>query len=388
MTAPPALVYLTGELGHGGSERQLFLLLKHLDPQRWARHVVVFNPTSYPVYNDALRRLGVTVWELPREVRGIPRRLLWLVRLLRRLRPRVVHSWTVHDNAYAALAGLLARVPLRWGSLRGSLHSDALRRMPAIFRWLCLRGVGRLVVNSQAIAGQLAAAGYPAARVSVLANGVELGDLGNPADRDEPDFGDLGIPPGAPVAGIVGNLRRVKNHLLFVRAMAQVLPAFPDARAVIVGQPLPSEPHVAAELEAEIARLGLGGRVLLAGFRGEVPALMRRFTVLCLSSHSEGLPNVVLEAMAAGRPVVATRVGGVPELVRDGVTGLLVAPGDVEGFAAAVRRLLAEPDLAARLGEAGRELASGEHSCAAAAATLGGLYLDALAARGIQLPHG
>lgn len=375
------LLYLTGELGHGGSERQLYLLLKYLDPARCRATVVVFNPTPYPVLNDALREAGVEVIELPAEVRGIRKRLMYLRRLCRQLRPHVIHSWTIHDNAYAAVAGWLGGVPLRWGSLRGSLHSQAIQALPAIYRFICLRGVQRLLVNSQALRDQLLDAGLGGSRVAVLPNGVEL----PPPDLRPADLSGLGIDARAPVVGIVGNLRRVKNQQLFVQAMAEVIRHHPDARGVIVGQPLPSEPDLQAELQAEIDGLGLHGQVLLAGFRDNVPALLQRFDVLALTSHSEGQPNAILEAMAAGTPVVATSVGGIPELLSNGKTGRLVPAGDADALAHAVDGLLQDPDAARRLGAAGRAQVQEKHACEVAAAQLERLYRGALAARGIRL---
>ncbi len=380
-TSQLRLLYLTGELGHGGSERQLYLLLKHLDPARCRATVVVFNPTPYPVLNEALRAASVDVIELPPEIRGIRKRLAYLRRLCRRLRPHVLHSWSVHDNAYAAVAGRLAGVPLRWGSLRGSLHSEAIRSLPALYRFLCLRGVQRLLVNSEALRDQLLDASLGGSRIAVLPNGVEL----PPADVQPADLSGLGIDTQAPVVGILGNLRRVKNQQLFVQAMAEVIRHHPDARGVIVGQPLPSEPDLPAELQAEIDGLGLHGKVLLAGFRSDVTSLLARFDVMALTSHSEGQPNAILEAMAAGTPVVATSVGGIPELLGDGDAGLLVPAGDADALAQAIEGLLLDPTRARRLGQAGRLRVQKRHACSHAAAHLERLYRGALRARGITV---
>lgn len=366
------VAHLINHLGRGGSERQLVLLLRHLDPRRFVHRVVVFNPSPHRVWDAELAALGVEVEGLPADVRGVARRLLHLGRGLRQWRPHVVHSWTVHDNPYAGVLGRLLGVPVRWGSLRGSLASPGLERLPSLVRFLILRSVDRLLVNSRALAGELTAAGYPPARVDVLPNCVEL--VASPAA----DLSSLGIEADAPVVGSIGNLRRIKNHELFVRAMAEVLPRHPRARAVIVGQPLASEPGYPAEIEAEIARRGLTGRLILTGFRDDVPRVHARLAVLCLTSHSEGMPNAVLEAMAAARPVAAVRVGGVPELVRHGWNGFLAEPDDADGLAAAVDRLLADPALAAEMGVHGRRLAVAEHDCRRAAARLASLYEEAL----------
>lgn len=369
------VAHLINHLGRGGSERQLVLLLRHLDPRRFAHRVVVFNPSPHRVWDDELAARGVEVVSLPADLRGVARRLLYLGRRLRPWRPHVLHSWTVHDNPYAGVLGRVLGVPVRWGSLRGSLSSPGLESLPAPYRFLVLRSVDRLLVNCRALAGELAAAGHPASRVAVLPNGVEL------VNAPPADLSALGIEPGMPVVGTVGNLRRIKNHEMFVRAMAEVLPRHPRARAVIVGQPLASEPGYAAEIERAIADLGLAGRLVLTGFRADVPNVLSRLAVLCLTSHSEGMPNSVLEAMAASRPVAAVRVGGVPELVRDGWNGFLVEPGDAAGLARAVDRHLADPALAAEMGVHGRQLAAAEHDCRRLAGRLASLYEEALKGR-------
>jgi len=365
-------VHLINHLGRGGSERQLFLTVTHMDPTRWKNHVVVFNPSRELVYDEALKEKGVEIWPMPAEVRGIRRRLFWLTRLLRKLEAQVVHSWTVHDNAYAALAGRLAGTPVRWGSLRGSLATPALEALSRPVRLLTFRGVQRVVANCDSLGRQLEAEGIPAHRTLVLPNCVELPDPYPPPAL----LAELGIGEEEPLVGSIGNLRQVKNHEMFVRAMAELQPRHPEARGLIVGQPLASEPAYETKIQQEIQRLGLEEKLLLTGFRSDVTPLLRRLAVVCLTSHSEGMPNAVLEAMAAGRPVVAVRVGGVPELVQDGVTGLLVEPGDHRGMAKAVASLLDSPREAEAMGRAGRLRAEEHHSCEKAARQLSKLYLE------------
>ncbi len=364
------LLFLVGELGLGGSERQLFLVLKHLDKRRFDCHVVVFNRSPYVVLNDALRAEGVQVWEVPPACRSVWRRLRYLYDLARNLRPDVVHSWTAHDNPYAGLIGRIVGAKAVLGSLRNLPALPGFRDLPVLYRLLALRSVPKLVVNTATIAEALTAGGYPASRVVVIPNGVELPVPGAAA----PDLADLGIRDDHRVVGIVGNLRRVKNHELFVEAMAQVVAAHPQARGLIVGQPVASDPEQPEHTAAAIRAFGLEQHVILAGFRADVPALMQRFAVFCLTSTSEGMPNVILEAMAAARPVVATRVGGVAELVADAESGFLVEKGDSRGFAAAVSRLLADPARARQMGERGREIARRRFSCERAAARFAELY--------------
>lgn len=344
------IIYLIGQLGLGGSERQLALLLKHLDKTRFEPHVVVFNPSPNVTLEDDLRRDGVIVYEMPARRRGVLSRLVWLWQLLRRIRPRIVHSWTFYDNAYAALAGALARIPLRLGSLRGALNAPGFSSASLLARWLILYGVHGHVVNAQQAVDELRAAGVDPQRIFLLPNAVEIPSI--PAHP---------LPPRR--VGMVANLRREKNYPLFLRGLAKTLTDFPDVCGVMVGQAvLPYDPQTPLLIQAEIERLGLPGRLVQAGFQSDVSSFLAEWEIFCLTSDSEGTPNVVLEAMAAGLPVVATRVGGIPQVIEHDVTGLLIPPGDESALAAALRDLLSHPEKARRMGRAARERVEREFS--------------------------
>lgn len=364
------LVFFSGFLGFGGSERQLFLLLSHFDRRLFDIHIVVFNPSPNETYQGPLEQLGVRVWQIPPAVRGIGPRLRFLAGLLRQLKPDIVHSWTFHDNVYAGITGRIARARLCWGSLRNAYHATEVQKLPAVYRQLALYLVPKIMVNSNVLADELVAAGYRRERVLVLPNCVAAAPAGLPAA----DLADLGLTDQHQVVGIVGNLRYQKNHLLFVRGMAKVCAQFEQARGLIVGQPLPLNPGVAEEIVATIAAEGLQDKLILAGFRPDVPAVMQRLDVLAMTSHYEGMPNVVMEAMAAARPVVATRVGGVPDLIEQGVNGFIVSPNDPDQFAEAVAKLLSRPEQAKMMGAAGRRIVDQKFSCPALSQQLQNLY--------------
>jgi glycosyltransferase involved in cell wall biosynthesis len=295
-------------------------------------------------------------------------------RILRGFSPHIVHSWSVHNNAYAGLVGRLARIPICLGSLRGSIYLDGFRKATLLQRWLSLHTVSTVTVNARSIAEELRGIGYPSARVHFLPNCVEI-----PSPLPAPDLSVYGIDGHQTLIGTVGNLRRVKNQFMFIDALARVLPEFPHLRAVIVGQPISGEDGLQDQLQRHIHDLGLDGKIILLGFRDDVPALMARFSIFCLTSDSEGTPNTVLEAMAAGRPVVATRVGGVPDLIQDGVTGMLVDPGDHSALAARLIQLLENPEMAEQIGQTGMHVIKRDYSCQDAVDRLADLYQRALA---------
>jgi len=369
---------IIGELGRGGTEQQLRLVMKHMDAAQCERHVMVFNSSRLLVHDDDLEAHGVRVWRISDRHGSIPQRMLDLYRLLRRLRPQVVHSWTTHDNAYAGIVGALARVPVRLGSLRGALDSDGMRRLPRLLRSLSIRSVQGLVVNNEGLRESLMAVGVDRARIAVLPNCVES----RPANEASvtADLTEVGIEPSHLVIGTVGNLRGVKNHGLLVEAMAQIASERRDVRCVIVGQDVAAEPHVRTGLERVIDQLGLRGTVVLLGFRDDARSVVRRCDIFCLTSASEGTPNALLEAMSEARAIVATRVGGVAELIEHRENGWLIEPGDREGLVQGLRDLLSDPAKREALGARARRRVK-ELDCRQMALRLADLYRDALEGR-------
>jgi glycosyltransferase involved in cell wall biosynthesis len=269
-----------------------------------------------------------------------------LRRLLRREGADVLHTHTLAAaNALGRLAGRLAGVPVV-----SHLHIENHFR-PAT-RWL-LRGLDNR--TARRCAGLIAVSddtrrayerqGYAEGRIEVVYNGVEL------AGDTAPDLRvELGLPADAALIGEVARLCDVKGQ----RELIQALPEVSEARLVLVGADLEQGGAFQASLEDEAERLGVRDRVVFAGRRPDADAVLGAFDIVALPSWTEGLPLVVLEAMARRRPVVATPVGGTPEVVADGETGFLVPPRDPQTLARALRRLLDDPALRWRMGDAGR----------------------------------
>jgi glycosyltransferase involved in cell wall biosynthesis len=229
--------------------------------------------------------------------------------------------------------------------------------------WLC----AAIVAVSDATRESLLEQGYPAARTVTIHNGIE------PAEPVEP--AELDLPQGAPRLLEVARLCDVKGQRELIRALARL--ERQDAVVLLAGEDLEAGGAFRRGLEQEAEGLGVAERVRFLGYRGDVPALIAAADVFVLPSWVEGLPLGVLDAMARGKPVVAGAVGGTPELVADGETGLLVPPRDVDALVRALDELLRDADRARRLGEAGRERALAEFSAAAAAERVLRLYAAA-----------
>lgn len=275
-----------------------------------------------------------------------------LARLLRRERADLLHTHTaLAANVLSRIAGRIAGVPvISHLHIENHFRPQPLLRAPlrALDNWTA-RLAARHVAVSEDTRRAFVEQGYPAARVVTIYNGIELSAAASANGGRL--RAELGVPADASLIGSVARLCAVKGQ----RELIEALGSLPGTRLLLVGDDLEEGGEYRRSLERDAARLGVSDRVVFTGPRGDVPAILEELDVFVLPSWTEGLPMTVLEAMAQGKPVVATPVGGTPELVVDGETGLLVPPRDPTRLAQAIRGLLADPDRAARLGRAGRE---------------------------------
>jgi glycosyltransferase involved in cell wall biosynthesis len=374
------LVHLLGWAG--GGERFAARLVAALDPERFDRHLCV---TRWDPVRDAgpgteaelelLRDAGVEFIGLDRRSRLDLPAWLPLLRLLREERVDVLHAHMFGSNVTGVAIGKAARVPVvvaheqtwdyRGRPLRRFLDRHLIARYSDAF----------VAVSSADRQRMIEIEGIPPDDIVLIPNAVPPAEP--VAGRDV--RGELGIAADAPVVGLVAMLRPQKAVEVLLDATAILRERFPALRVVIVGD---GRDRPAAE--ERIARLGIGEQVLMPGQREDVADLIAAFDVATLCSDFEGTPLALMEYMDAARPIVATRVGGVPDLVDDGAEAVLVPPRDPTALAEAIGGLLADPERAARLGDRARERRRAEFGIDAAAARVTALYEEILERKGIE----
>jgi glycosyltransferase involved in cell wall biosynthesis len=353
--------------GVSGSENHLLALLPALRSAGIdARFLGLdVSGSDAPRFYDRLDDLGVPYRQVRCGADVSPRMARDVVRAIRAERPDLIHTHLVHGDVYGAIAAAALRVP--YISTR---HNDD-RYLLGPFRYVdraFARRARRLIAISDAVRRFLEAAGYAPEKLVTIRYGLD--EL--PVAPAEVTPEDDGIPPSAPLVVAVGRLIAQKDHATLVRAFARVHADAPEARLAILG----SGP-LEGQTRALVRDLDLEAVVSLPG-RTNIGDWLARGNVFVHTSRWEGFGIVLLEAMLASLPVVATSVSAVPEVVVDGETGILVAEGDVDGVAGALSQLLEDPDRARRLGVAGRDRARTEFSVAHMTQGTIAVYRDAL----------
>jgi len=366
----PLVVHLVYALGVGGLET---LLVDCINRMPAYRHAVVCL-TRYTDFAARIQRPDVTLHALGKPPGLGLKTHLHFWQLMRRLRPTVLHTYNLAALEYAFTAAV-AGVPVRIHAEHGRDASDPeglnpkhnfLRRRIAPF-------VDRFIPVSADLNRWLKdVVRIPAAKTLFIKNGVDTDKYapGGTAAADAP-WG-----PDDIVIGTVARVQDVKNHRLLVEALARLRVSHPQAAARVKLAIVGDGPLLPA-VRRQVADLGLQDAVWLPGARADVKDLLHTFTVFALPSLAEGTPVSMLEAMACGLPVVASRVGGIPEVVDDGVQGLLVPVGDADALAQALARYAFDPALRARHGRAARARVEERFSMRAMLSAYGDLY-DAL----------
>jgi glycosyltransferase involved in cell wall biosynthesis len=336
--------------GPGGAEQMLVHLATHLDPNKYRRKVVLLR-TGW--LEDQLREHGIETVLIPSSRSFDLPFLNKLMAEAKRFGADLIHSHLPGANLYSSVAGrltgrpsvltyhgelFLPGSPTRYGGIKNLLVRNCASKIVMVADYL----------NKDFVD----IAGFPEAKLTTVYNGIPLSKP-DPAFDRAAKRAEVGVGPDDPVVGIVANFRPAKGYEYFIEAAHRVTKQVENARFLVVGQ---GREVIEKNVRELIDRYNLHKNVLLLGFRPDVPELLLVFDIFVLSSISEGLPLSVAEAMAAYKPVVVTRVGGLAEIVDDGQSGYLVEPANADELAARMIKLLADSELRESMGRRGRKI--------------------------------
>lgn len=359
---------MTNSFETGGSERQFAVLARNLPREQ------------FDINLGCIRRIGpfaqefgeVPEYWLGGSLYGVTsvRTRLRLSKALRDQKVQIAHAFDFYTNLTLIPAARLARVPVVIGSQRqlgDLLTPNQFRAQAAAFRWC-----DAVICNSRAAADRLAEEGISEDKLVVIGNALAT-------EAFTPESEAVLKKPGTLRVGMVARMNaHYKNHAGFLRIAAKIGAKMTNLEFLLAG-----DGPLRADLERQAKELGIGERVIFLGDRRDVPSVLGSLDVAVLTSDSESLSNVILEAMAAGLPVVAYKVGGNVELVND-ERGMLIPPGDEEGFAAAIERLLVTPALGAEMGRQARRFAEEKFSLAAVLRQYEDCYRTLLDKKGVR----
>jgi len=376
---PINLLYLITDLKYGGAQTVLLSLFDHLDTECYSPQVACLYGGNLPVGN-ALRARGIRVADLKMSHFWRLDALWRLYRLLKREQIAILHTSLFHASLVGRLVGRLACVPviLTWRqnvSLGGRWRSLVNRLTSGL-------DDGVVAVAGFVRQAELQESGIPASKVTVIVNCIDFERYANvePGSRARLRL-DFGIPPGDFVIGFIGRFHPQKGIEVLIEAFARIAPDRPGLWLLLVG-----DGELRPRLRALSEASGGSARTIFTGAREDIPRILAALDLFVLPSLWEGLPLALLEAMAAGLPVVASDVGGVPEILVDGETGCLVPPRDPAALAAAILEFVDHPEIRQRLGAAGQQRVKESFSAQNLVARLTALYEELLLKKGAARP--
>ncbi|MBI5469514.1 MAG: glycosyltransferase [Deltaproteobacteria bacterium] len=340
ITYPANIMHLVQGLEVGGLEHVVVSLIKGLDRSRYASSVCCFDTLG----SLAGSLNGSTKVHLLKRKQGIDYAYPFrLAAFLKREKIQILHLHNSTAYFYGVIAGKLAGTPVviyteHARDVRPNMKVRVADRVLSVFTDRVVAVAGFIKKNL------VEQEWFDPLKITIAYNGVD-GSRFSAANDTAGIKKELGLGERSKVVGIVARLDPIKNHRSLIEAMDKVVKEFPDSVLLIIG-----DGPLRGELTELVSRLGLEKNIRLLGTRGDVERLLSIFDVFVLSSLSEGLPLTLLEAMASGRPIIATGVGGIPEVIENGVDGIIVPPGNTESLAKAITGLLNDRDRALKMG--------------------------------------
>ncbi len=369
------IIHIITRLDMGGSAQNTLLTALHHDSQHYNVWLIkgstlesAMTKAETKLVEDQLetaKKQGIEIIDVPSLVRRISpindlRGLVALFRLMRKLEPHIVHTHTSKAGMLGRLAAWLARVPTIVHTPHGHVfYGHFGRSLSRIFlqmeRLLAKITHHHIALTPEEGNDYLNLGVAKSNNISVIHSGVDLNCFKRSATKSGPRRNELGISPDSLVVGYVGWLIPIKGVTYLVNAMAEVIQRHPNSLLVLVGKG-DEEAEEEMKLKEQVENLGLTDNVRFLGWRPDVDGIMGCFDIFVLPSLNEGMGRVLVEAMAAGLPIVASRVGGIPDLVTHGENGLLVPPADAGALERAISDLLSDKARRKRMGETGKSI--------------------------------
>ena len=330
------ILYVSHEASLTGAPKCLYALIKRINQKKY--HPIFFSPYQGPLIKK-LRDIGVETIVFKKNI------TLNLKRLIREKSIDLVHVNTI-VSTYGAFAGKLARKKVLW-----HIHEDISKGLWNRFLRQLIRVLSdRIVVVSDRIHRSFGNKN----KVTTIHNGIDIKEFVKDMEGDTIKQ-EFDLNKNFPIIGVIGSISPAKGHKYFLKALVEVERKYPKVATLIVGESPPVFRRWRGRMEELVKRIGLKERVIFTGLREDISQIMAALDIFVLPSVYEAFGLVLLEAMAFKKPIIASNVGGIPEIVEDGITGLLVPPGDPESLAKAIIEITQHPKEAMKLGERGRE---------------------------------
>jgi len=369
------IVHIITRMDMGGSAQNTLLTALHHDSQHYNVWLIkgstlesAMTKAETRLVEDQLetaKKRGIEIIDVPSLVRRISpindlRALVALFRLMRKLEPHIVHTHTSKAGILGRLAAWMARVPIVIHTPHGHVFYGHFGRLLSRIFLQMEKLLGRITHHQIALTPEegndyLNLGVAKSKNISVIHSGVDLNCFKRSATESNPKRNELAIPPNSLVVGYVGWLIPIKGVTYLVNAMAEVVQRHPNSLLVLVGKG-DEKGEEETKLSKQVENLGIADHVRFLGWRPDVDEIMGCFDIFVLPSLNEGMGRVLVEAMATGLPIVASSVGGIPDLVKDGENGLLVPPADAGALKRAISDLLSDKAKRKRMGETGKRM--------------------------------